>query len=136
MIRILILGYVFAIRSERPLCREVQLNLAYRWFCGLGIEDKIPDHSAFTRAQRTVSCSGHRLEPPTPHEIDLSSTGYSFGERSVSSRWLRQASVPMRTAIARRAGGRRSRALFFKTSAPAEGTNQADFCNNIGPSAP
>ena len=51
MIRLLILGYVFAIRSERALCREVQLNLAYRWFCGLGIEDKIPDHSAFTRAR-------------------------------------------------------------------------------------
>ena len=47
----LILGYVFAIRSERALCREVQVNLAYRWFCGLGIEDKIPDHSAFTRAR-------------------------------------------------------------------------------------
>jgi transposase len=51
MIRMLILGYVFAIRSERALCREVQLNLAYRWFCGLGIEDSIPDHSAFTRAR-------------------------------------------------------------------------------------
>ena len=47
----LILDYVFAIRSERALCREVQVNLAYRWFCGLGIEDKIPDHSAFTRAR-------------------------------------------------------------------------------------
>ena len=35
MIRMLIVGYVFAIRSERALCREVQLNLAYRWFCGL-----------------------------------------------------------------------------------------------------
>ncbi len=51
IIHMLILGYVFAIRSERALCREVQLNLAYRWFCGLGIEDKIPDHSAFTRAR-------------------------------------------------------------------------------------
>jgi transposase len=51
MIRMLIVGYVFAIRSERALCREVQLNLAYRWFCGLGIEDKMPDHSAFTRAR-------------------------------------------------------------------------------------
>ena len=51
MIRMLILGYVFAIRSERALCREVQVNLAYRWFCGLGIEDRIPDHSAFTRAR-------------------------------------------------------------------------------------
>jgi transposase len=50
MIRMLILGYVFAIRSERMLCREVQVNLAYRWFCGLSIEDRIPDHSAFSRA--------------------------------------------------------------------------------------
>ena len=51
MIRLLVLGYVFAIRSERLLCREVQVNLAYRWFCGLSIEDKIPDHSAFSRAR-------------------------------------------------------------------------------------
>jgi transposase len=51
MIRMLIVGYVFAIRSERALCREVQLNLAYRWFCGLGIEDKLPDHSVFSRAR-------------------------------------------------------------------------------------
>src|SRR5688572_30085057 len=51
MIRMLILGYVFAIRSERAICREVQVNLAYRWCCGLSIEDKIPDHSAFTRAR-------------------------------------------------------------------------------------
>lgn len=51
IIRMLILGYIFAIRSERALCREVQVNLAYRWFCGLGLEDKVPDHSAFTRAR-------------------------------------------------------------------------------------
>ncbi len=51
MIRMLIVGYVFAIRSERALCREVQVNLAYRWFCGLSIEDKVPDHSAFSRAR-------------------------------------------------------------------------------------
>jgi transposase len=51
MIRMLIVGYVFAIRSERALCREVGVNLAYRWFCGLSIEDKIPDHSAFSRAR-------------------------------------------------------------------------------------
>ena len=47
----LIIGYVFAIRSERAICREVQVNLAYRWFCGLSIEDKIPDHSVFSRAR-------------------------------------------------------------------------------------
>jgi transposase len=51
MIRMLIIGYVFAIRSERALCRDVQVNLAYRWLCGLSIEDKIPDHSAFSRAR-------------------------------------------------------------------------------------
>jgi IS5 family transposase len=51
MIRMLIIGYVFAIRSERQLCAEVQVNLAYRWFCKLGIEDKIPDHSVFCRAR-------------------------------------------------------------------------------------
>jgi IS5 family transposase len=51
MIRMLIIGYAFAIRSERLLCREVKVNMAYRWFCGLGLEDKIPDHSAFSRAR-------------------------------------------------------------------------------------
>jgi IS5 family transposase len=51
MIRMLLVGYMFAIRSERALCREVQVNLAYRWFCGLSIEDKLPDHSAFSRAR-------------------------------------------------------------------------------------
>ena len=51
MIRMLVVGYAFAIRSERMLCREVQVNLAYRWFCGLSIEDKLPDHSAFSRAR-------------------------------------------------------------------------------------
>jgi transposase len=51
MIRMLLVGYVFAIRSERRICAEVQVNLAYRWFCRLSIEDKIPDHSVFSRAR-------------------------------------------------------------------------------------
>ncbi len=48
MIRMLIIGYCFAIRSERRLCEEVHLNLAYRWFCGLGLVGKVPDHSTFS----------------------------------------------------------------------------------------
>ena len=52
MIRMLLVGYVFAIRSERRICAEIQVNLAYRWFCELGIEDKIPDHSVFCRARQ------------------------------------------------------------------------------------
>jgi len=63
MIRMLIVGYVFVIRSERQLCSEVQVNLAYRWFCQLGIEDGIPTircstvpgTSAVARARR---CAG------------------------------------------------------------------------------
>src|ERR1700741_2499615 len=51
MIRMLIVGYVFALRSERRLGAEFQVNLAYRWFCKLGIEDRIPDHSVFCRAR-------------------------------------------------------------------------------------
>ena len=57
MIRMLIVGYVFAIRSERALCREVKVNLAYRWFCKLSIEDQIPDHSAFSRARNDRSAT-------------------------------------------------------------------------------
>ncbi len=48
MIRMLIVGYCYGIRSERRLCDEVHLNLAYRWFCGLGLEDTVPDHSTFS----------------------------------------------------------------------------------------
>jgi transposase len=49
MIRMLIIGYCFGIRSERRLCDEVHLNLAYRWFCRLGLEEKIADHSTFSK---------------------------------------------------------------------------------------
>lgn len=49
MIRMLIVGYCFGIRSERRLCEEVHLNLGYRWFCRLGLEDKVPDHSSFSK---------------------------------------------------------------------------------------
>ena len=48
MIRMLIVGYCMGIRSERRLCEEVHLNLAYRWFCRLGLDGKVPDHSTFS----------------------------------------------------------------------------------------
>ena len=48
MIRMLVIGYCYSIRSERRLCQDVELNLAYRWFCRLGLEDQIPDHSTFS----------------------------------------------------------------------------------------
>src|SRR5664279_5352963 len=49
MIRMLIIGYCFGIRSERRLCEEVHLNLAYRWFCRLGLDSAVPDHSTFSK---------------------------------------------------------------------------------------
>ena len=49
LIRMLIVGYCFGIRSERRLCEEVHLNLAYRWFCRLGLEDAVPEHSSFSK---------------------------------------------------------------------------------------
>ena len=49
MMRMLIVGYCMGIRSERRLCEEVHLNLAYRWFCRLGLNGKVPDHSTFSR---------------------------------------------------------------------------------------
>src|ERR1700688_3180010 len=48
MIRMLIIGYCYGIRFERRLCEEVELHLAYRWFCRLDLDDKVPDHSTFS----------------------------------------------------------------------------------------
>jgi transposase len=49
IVRMLIVGYCYGIRSERRLCEEVHLNLAYRWFCRLGLQDTVPDHSSFSK---------------------------------------------------------------------------------------
>jgi len=49
LVRMLLVGYCYGIRSERRLCEEVHLNLAYRWFCRLGLEGDVPDHSTFSK---------------------------------------------------------------------------------------
>ena len=49
MLRMLLVGYAYGIRSERRLCEEVHVNLAYRWFCRLGLEGAVPDHSTFSK---------------------------------------------------------------------------------------
>lgn len=51
MIRMLIVGYCFGIRSERRLCDEVHLNLGYRWFCRLSLDAAVPDHSTFSKTR-------------------------------------------------------------------------------------
>src|SRR3954463_15400456 len=49
MVRVLLVGYLGGIRSERRLCAEVHLDLAYRWFCRLGLDGAVPDHSTFSK---------------------------------------------------------------------------------------
>jgi transposase len=63
MIRMLLVGYCFGIRSERRLCDEVHLNLAYRWFCRLGLDGRVPDHTTFSlnRHGRFRESSAFRL---------------------------------------------------------------------------
>ncbi len=63
MLRMLLVGYLFGIRSERRLCEEVHLNLAYRWFCRLDLGDRVPDHSTFSKNRhgRFRACDLHRL---------------------------------------------------------------------------
>ena len=63
MIRMLIIGYCHGIRSERRLCEEVALNLAYRWFCRLDLNDAVPDHSSIVNGHRSFPKSG-RLKFP------------------------------------------------------------------------
>jgi hypothetical protein len=48
LIRMMVIGYCYSIRSDRRLCQAVALDLAYRWFCRLGLEDRVPDHSTFS----------------------------------------------------------------------------------------
>jgi transposase len=52
LFKMLFLGYLFGIRSERQLMREIQVNIAYRWFIGFGLTDKIPDASTFSQNRR------------------------------------------------------------------------------------
>ena len=58
MVRTLLIGYCCAIRSERRLCGEVHLNLAYRWFCRLGLDGRVPDHST-SNTRPECALGGH-----------------------------------------------------------------------------
>ncbi len=57
LIRMLLVGYCYGVRSERRLCEEVHLNLAYRWFCRLGLDGEVPDHSTFPRTGMVASAT-------------------------------------------------------------------------------
>src|SRR5208283_4534238 len=93
MIRMLLVGYCFGIRSERRLCEEVHLNLAYRWFCRLGLEEKVPDHSSFSKNRhgrfRESDVLRHVLEGLGERQLRGSQIALSrTGEMSSRSRRL------------------------------------------------
>ena len=82
MIRMLIVGYAFGIRSERRLCEELHLNLAYRWFCRLDLSDLVPDHSTFSKNRhgrfRDINLFRHLFEEVLERRI---AEGLVGGER-------------------------------------------------------
>jgi transposase len=49
LLRMLLIGYLYGITSERRLCEEIKMHIGYRWFVGLSLEDKVPDHSTFSK---------------------------------------------------------------------------------------
>jgi len=82
MMRMLLVGYVMGIRSERRLCEEVHLNLAYRWFCKMDLSDPIPDHSTFSKNRhgrfRDSDVLRHVFETVVAHCIEA---GLASGQR-------------------------------------------------------
>jgi hypothetical protein len=103
----LIVGYVFAIRSERRICAEVQVNLAYRWFCKLGIEDKVPHLVEVRAIQHMVPFRRHYpnfVAIPNLAHSSLETRGTlvddpTFPPDSAPSRWgFSYAIVPARIA--------------------------------------
>jgi Transposase domain (DUF772) len=79
MIRMLIVGYGFGIRSERRLCEEVHLNLAYRWFCRLGLDGDVPDHSTFS-----LGCTSKSARQ-APARTSIATGSATGGARSASA---------------------------------------------------
>jgi transposase len=117
MIRMLIVGYVFAIRSERALCRDIGVNLAYRWFCGLSIEDKVPDHSAFSRARHERFRESDMLRRVFERVVEaciaaglVSGEGFAVDASLIVADANKQRSIPGPEWKKRRAGEAASRA--------------------------
>jgi transposase len=118
MIRMLVIGYVFALRSERALCREVQVNLAYRWFCGLSIEDKLPDHSAFSRARNERFRDSDIFRSVFERVVEaciaaglVGGEGFAVDASLIAADANKQRSIPSKDWDKSRAPGKASRAV-------------------------
>jgi transposase len=101
MIRMLLIGYCYGIRSERRLCEEVDLNLAYRWFCRLNLDDAVPDHSTFAKNRhgrfRDADILRHVFETTVQACIDaglVGGEGFAADASIIRANANRQNSVP------------------------------------------
>jgi len=101
MIRMLLIGYCYGIRSERRLCEEVDLNLAYRWFCRLNLDDSVPDHSTFSKNRhgrfRDADILRHVFETTVQACIDaglVGGEGFAADASIIRANANRQNSVP------------------------------------------
>lgn len=105
LIRMLLIGYCFGIRSERRLCEEVNLNLAYRWFCRLGLEGAVPEHSTFSKNRhgrfRESDLLRHVFEQSVQSCIDaglVGGEGFAADASLIPADVNKQRSVPGGTA--------------------------------------
>lgn len=101
MMRMLVVGYCMGIRSERRLCEEVYLNLAYCWFCRLGLDGKVPDHSSFSKNRHgrfpQSDILRHLFETVVEHRFAqglVGTEGFSVDASLIAADGNKQRSVP------------------------------------------
>jgi transposase len=98
LVRMLLVGYCYGIRSERRLCEEVHLNLAYRWFCRLGLDGEVPDHSTFSENRHGRWLPGarraKRYRSSSPSRIRLRNGQALTCHRAVNTPHLRASKIP------------------------------------------
>lgn len=108
--RMQILGYLYGITSDRKLCDEIQVNLAYRWFLGISLSDRVPDHSSLSKIR-------DRLGVQTFHEVfdeilnQCQSMGLVPGKRFLVDASLVEANASINSMIERSNSDPKSRAL-------------------------
>jgi|SRR5271165_1136746 len=150
MIQMLIVGYCFGIRSERRLCDEVHLNLAYRWFCRLGLDGDVADHSTFSKNRHgrfresdllrklfetvVARCMKERIVGGEAFAVDASSwrtridgeasprSKTSIRPRVAQSRNICRSSMTRPSAGPRRSSRRRSRQPIRRPATPLRPT--------------
>lgn len=101
ILRMLIVGYCFGVRSERRLCEEVHLNLAYRWFCRLELDEPVPNHSTFSknrhgrfRANDTFRCLFETVLRRCMHEGLVGGEGFAADASFIRADANRTRGVP------------------------------------------